>query len=424
MVIGNGSYSSFGSLKNSVNDANDVAETLQSLGFTVDIIRNGNLIQMENAAIKFKNRLSDVSQGNAYGFFFYAGHGVQLDGINYLIPVDANIPDRNFLRERTLSMQIVMDMLNDAGNKLNIVVLDACRDIPAAWSRSANRGLAVISPPMGSIIMYSTGAGRTASDGTGRNGLFTTHLLESLKTPGLDVNEVFRRTGAAVAEASHNEQRPALYTDFHETAYLGSKPLAPQPVQPDPVQPVEAAIQPAPQPASAPDPWPGKEPTPVKPARPSNPEKPGSSKTTVKDKSIYRLNSIGASVGSTFSAPFFVGSVFGTYAPTLNSFIEVGADFGFISGYSDVGYFSVYPYAHYAFFLPINRKNGLYAGAGGGYMIAKYSFPDGDISNNTIAADICTGFIFANLVNISYTLRTNFSSANNRLALGVIYRFK
>jgi len=225
LVIGNGTYTNFGTLKNAVNDANDMAEVLQGLGFTVEKILNANLTQMENAAIKLRDRLSSADN-NAYGFFYYAGHGVQVDGVNYLIPANANIPDKDFLRERAISAQSILDMLNRAKNSLNIVVLDACRDFPAAWSRSTDRGLAVMHPPTDSIIMYSTAAGRTASDGTGRNGLFTSYLLQHLKTPGIEVNDVFRRTMSDVARASNNEQRPAMYTDFADIAYLGSKPQA------------------------------------------------------------------------------------------------------------------------------------------------------------------------------------------------------
>ncbi|GBU26780.1 serine/threonine protein kinase [Treponema sp. R8-4-B8] len=256
LVIGNGTYTNFGTLRNPVNDANDVAAALQSLGWTVDKVLNGSLAQMENAAIRLKNRL--VEGGNtSYGFFFYAGHGVQMDGINYLIPADANIPDRNFLRERALSVQVMLGMLNDARNALNIVVLDACRDFPVAWTKSADRGLAVIAaPPADSIIMYATGAGKTASDGTGKNGLFTTYLLANMKNPDLEVNEVFRRTMGDVQRASNNEQRPALYTDFSETAYLGSKPkvtttTTTQPQQPA-TQPAQTVTPAAQQPASIP----------------------------------------------------------------------------------------------------------------------------------------------------------------------------
>ena len=168
---------------------------------------------MENAAINLRNRLS-AAGNDSVGLFYFAGHGLEMGGVNYLIPSDANIPDRHFLRERAFSVQVMLDMLNESRNTLNIVVLDACRDFPAAWSRSLNRGLAVIAnPPANHIIMFATGAGQVASDGTGRNGLFTSHLLNNLRQPN-DINDIFRRTMVDVSTASRNEQRPALYTDF------------------------------------------------------------------------------------------------------------------------------------------------------------------------------------------------------------------
>ncbi|MCL2878750.1 MAG: caspase family protein [Treponema sp.] len=189
LIIGNSNYTNFGTLRNPVNDANDMAAALANLGFTVDKVINGSLNQMENASIRLKERL--ISAGNdAYGFFYYAGHGLEMGGVNYLIPTDADIPDRSFLRERAFSVQIMLDMLNDTRDALNIVVLDACRDFPATWSRSLDRGLTFITnPPANHIIMYATGAGMVASDGNNsRNGLFTSYLLHNLQQPGIDVN--------------------------------------------------------------------------------------------------------------------------------------------------------------------------------------------------------------------------------------------
>ena len=247
LVIGNGNYTGLSKLANPVNDANDMASALQSLGFTVDKILDGNLDQIENAVIRLKNRLS-VSK-NSYGFFFYAGHGVQSSGVNYLIPVGANITSENTLRDRAVSVQWTLSELNDAGNDLNVVVLDACRDNPFAWARSGSRGLTVIpNQPADSIVVYATSAGSTAADGTGRNGLFTAQLLKNIATPGLDVTEIFRRTGADVAQASDRKQIPAVYSQFFGNAYLGSAPVATAPVQPTP------APQPAPSQQSTPAP--------------------------------------------------------------------------------------------------------------------------------------------------------------------------
>lgn len=235
LVIGNGNYTGISRLNNPVNDANDMEAALRDLGFTVDKVLNGNLTDMENAIIRLKNRLS-VTQ-NSYGFLFYAGHGVQSNGVNYLIPVGVNIPSESFLRERSVSVQAMLDELNEAGNTLNIVVLDACRDNPFSWARSGSRGLTVLSnQPADSIIVYATSAGSTASDGTGRNGLFTSHLLNNLKTPGLEITEVFRLTGAAVSQASSRQQIPAIYNQFFGTAYLGSRPTAPTQIVPQSAQ--------------------------------------------------------------------------------------------------------------------------------------------------------------------------------------------
>ena len=143
LVIGNGAYTGLSKLTNPVNDAADVAHVLEYLGFSVETVLNGTMNQMENAVLRLREKLS--TSKNAYGFFFYAGHGVQSAGENFLIPVDANIPNENYLRNRAVSVQTLLDDMNDAGNSLNVVVLDACRDNPFGWSRSGSRGLAI--PP-------------------------------------------------------------------------------------------------------------------------------------------------------------------------------------------------------------------------------------------------------------------------------------
>ena len=246
LVIGNGAYTDLARLNNPVNDANDMETSLRNLGFTVEKVLDGNIDQMESAIIRLKNRLS-VSK-NSYGFFFYAGHGVQSGGINYLIPVGARIPSENFLRERAVSVQSMLGELNDAGNELNIIVLDACRDNPFSWARSGSRGLTVVSnQPADSIIVYATSAGSTASDGTARNGLFTSQLLKHLNTPGVEVSELFRLTGADVSIASNRQQIPAVYNQFFGRAYLGSLPAAaPTPTAVQPAQTPSTATTPAP----------------------------------------------------------------------------------------------------------------------------------------------------------------------------------
>ena len=386
LVIGNGSYNGLTPLTNPVNDANDITAVLQELGFTVDRVVNGSLIQMEDAVFRLRDRLSESR--NSYGFFFYAGHGVQSGGENFLIPVDANIPGENYLRTRAVSVQALLDDLNDAGNSLNVVVLDACRDNPFGWSRSGTRGLAIVTrQPADSIIVYATSAGQRASDGEGRNGLFTEQLIQNLLIPGIEVTEVFRRTGADVTEVSRRQQVPAVYNQFFGTAYLGGEPVDFE---------GNIVLMPArPLIINA-----GKEPEPAK------------------------FWSVGASLGSSFAAPWLIGTLHGTIAPLKYSFIEIGADIGFLPGAADVKYYSVYPYAHAAFYWPFN-KFGLYAGFGGGIMIVSYTFKNTDNWSNTIPAGAVTaGINILDMIDVSYTLRTNFSAISNKFSVGYTYRFK
>lgn len=168
LVIGNSAYQGLTRLNNPMNDANDMRAALEELGFTVDVVINGSRVQIEEGIERFKNRLS-VSK-NSYGFLFYAGHGVQSGGVNYLIPVDADIRSESYLRDRAVSVQAMLDEINNARNALNIVVLDACRDNPFGWSRGGggSRGLQVVSnQPADSIIVYATSAGESAADGMG-----------------------------------------------------------------------------------------------------------------------------------------------------------------------------------------------------------------------------------------------------------------
>jgi hypothetical protein len=254
LVIGNGAYTSIGRLNNPVNDAADVKGALEGLGFSVELVTDGSLRQMTDAVDRFARRLSGAA--DSYGFFFYAGHGVQSNGENYLIPVNANIRREADLAYEALHVQRALDYMQEAGNALNVVVLDACRDNPFSWKRGGSRGLSVVSAqPPGSIIVYATSAGSTAADGAGRNGIFTAQLLGNLKNQDLEVYDLFRRTMADVRRASNNTQVPAIYSQLDTNAWLGRRPAvthttpavspqpAPAPVRPTPPQP--APVRPA-----------------------------------------------------------------------------------------------------------------------------------------------------------------------------------
>lgn len=197
LVIGNSSYSS-GPLKNTVTDATAIAAQLQKLGFTVTLKRNADLRRMEDALTDFGNRL----KRGGVGLFFYAGHGLQVGGANYLVPVGARINRESDIKYETLNVGKVLDEMATANNGRNIVILDACRDNPYSRSfRNASRGLAIISnAPVGTFISYSTSPGNVASDGDGRNSPYTEALLRYMKEPGLTIEQVFKGARARLGK--------------------------------------------------------------------------------------------------------------------------------------------------------------------------------------------------------------------------------
>lgn len=204
LVIGNGTYKS-APLKNPVNDARDMAAALKRLGFDVTTLTDATQPQMENAVREFGINLR---QGGV-GLFYYAGHGVQVAGENYLIPVNAIIQSEGDVRYGSVNAGLILAKMEDAGNGINIVILDACRSNPFARSfRTAEQGLAKMDAPTGSLIAYSTSPGKVASDGGGKNGLYTHHLLNNITTPGLSVEELFKRVRQGVAGDSARKQVP------------------------------------------------------------------------------------------------------------------------------------------------------------------------------------------------------------------------
>ncbi len=189
LVIGNNQYDT-GRLKNPVNDATDMAAALQRLGFTVVLKKNARQREMEEAIQDFGNRL----KRGGVGLFYYAGHGIQVNGVNYLIPIKAAINKESDVKYEAVDANRVLDEMGNANNGLNIVILDACRDNPFARSfRNAGRGLAIVSTaPAGTFISYSTGPGQVARDGAGRNSPYTAALLQYMREPGLPIEDVFK----------------------------------------------------------------------------------------------------------------------------------------------------------------------------------------------------------------------------------------
>jgi len=203
LVIGNSAYPTAG-LKNPVNDAKAMASKLSSLGFEVILRTDSTQREMTRAFSQFGQRL----KGGSVGLFYYAGHGIQVRGKNFLIPVDAEIENEASTRSEAVDVDQLLDQLGPA--RLSIVILDACRNNPfeRRFRGAGNGGLAQIDAPTGSLLAYATAPGKVAFDGTGVNGLYTTELLKALDVPGLKVEDLFKQVRINVLSASDSQQIP------------------------------------------------------------------------------------------------------------------------------------------------------------------------------------------------------------------------
>jgi hypothetical protein len=210
LVIGNWEYS-HKPLKNPKNDVRDMRATLKRLGFSVIYRENLSQIEMEKAILEFKNRLERKN----VGFFYYSGHGAQTKGRNYLLPVDIQLPTSYTLKDKAINAQWIVDAMEGAKSKVNIVILDACRNVLLdTRGENDDKGLAAMNAPLGTIINFSAGVGEKASDGRGRNGLYTQHLLNFMEKPGLTIEEVFKKTRQQVVIESGREQVPWVSTSL------------------------------------------------------------------------------------------------------------------------------------------------------------------------------------------------------------------
>lgn len=263
LVIGNAKYeASVGPLRNAGSDAKAVAKTLRGLGFAVIEEHNVSRDELLESVAEFRTKL----RGAEVALFYYAGHGISVAGSNYLIPVksgykpeDADDTTLRMLAETKLfnAEQVVAEM-SAAGGRCNLVILDACRSTPVARNPRTRDltnpgGLAEMKPPAGSLIAFATDAGHTAQDGTGANGLYTEEWLKHLRTPGLTIEQVFKRTRADVMQRSDGAQIPAEYSRLvGEDIYLAGPAPAPPATTAGPA----AAGEPARAPKAAPVPLP------------------------------------------------------------------------------------------------------------------------------------------------------------------------
>ncbi|HEY9844443.1 MAG: SUMF1/EgtB/PvdO family nonheme iron enzyme [Candidatus Sericytochromatia bacterium] len=249
LVIGNGDYKTLGRLANPVNDAREMARTLEKLGFRVVLRENVPDVDQFLAAMhEFSSQLTPDS----VALIFYAGHGVQVNGINYLIPTQVQIASEREIPYRALNLDDLIQTLQEGKSRLNILVLDACRDNPFVQSsRSLQRGLAIVqNQPNNFLVAYATAPGKTASDGlgTGEHGLFTQELLKAIATPGLSIEQVFKRVRINVKQLSHDQQVPEERSVLTEDFFFAPAPG--EVIRPTPVPFTRPSPEPTPRPTA------------------------------------------------------------------------------------------------------------------------------------------------------------------------------
>ena len=266
LVIGNAAYPA-NLLRNPVNDARAMGQALGRLGFEVVLLTDGDQKTMQRTIGQFSRKL----RGAKVALVYYSGHGIQAGGINYMIPVDAQLESEGDMPLELVSVDAVMAQLVQAGTDVNILILDACRTNPfeRRFRALAGAGLATINAPKGTVIAYATAPGTTADDGDGVNSPYTTALLRSLATPGKKAEDVFKDTRVQLARTTNNRQisweSSSLIGDFYFSG-TGAPPAAtppapaatpapaavPAPLATPRPAPVAAAVEPPDEPQPAP----------------------------------------------------------------------------------------------------------------------------------------------------------------------------
>ena len=224
LIIGNSNYKGerLNALKNPENDAREMMKVLKDRGF--EIIYDVNVTES-----KFEEHIKDfntkLAEGADVGLLFFAGHGIEVNNINYLLPIDAKIKYKRDVKYEAINLNDIIEDMKNARNSLNIIILDACRNNPFSNTRGVTKGgLAEVKPPRGLFISYSTGAGNVALDNKkGKNGLFTKYLIEYIKEP-LTLQEVFRKTRTKVKEESNGEQDPVVYDNTINSKFYFTQP--------------------------------------------------------------------------------------------------------------------------------------------------------------------------------------------------------
>ena len=232
-VIGNSDYAGSAKLANPTNDSNAISEELKRQGFETYLFQN---LKVEDVPA-LKKQLEERLKRNTRLVFYYAGHGVQLESKNYLLPINASFKNAETVANQSLYLGDILQTIQKARPRLSVVVLDACRDNPFGSDKlvAVNKGgLARVDPPTSTVIFYATRPGGTASDGDEKNGLFTKSLLAELKKPEVTLEVIFRRVSTAVYDFSKGDQEPWIEGVIREEFVVNQgnavKPLAEKPI--------------------------------------------------------------------------------------------------------------------------------------------------------------------------------------------------
>jgi uncharacterized caspase-like protein len=247
LVIGNSDYQSIGRLPNPANDARALTKALQETNFEVQTLTDLTRLNMGRALSEFANTIAAKGK-DTVALVFFAGHGLQIEGENYLVPTDANIEREADVPLATMRLADVMKALETLPSKMRIVVLDACRNNPfATLQKTSGRGLAIVDAPPGSIVAYSTSPGAEALDGTGNNSPYASAMVEVMKEPGLAIEQVFKGVRLKVNKITDGRQVPWESSSLTENfAFLpaagGAQPSKP-PAAGAPAQDLAAGSQ-------------------------------------------------------------------------------------------------------------------------------------------------------------------------------------
>jgi Caspase domain len=245
LVIGNSAYP-FGPLVNPKNDAELMAQSLKQVGFEVTTVLDADRQTMQRALLDFSRAIRDT---DTVGLFYFAGHGVQSAGENYLIPVDADIKSESEVKLFGINVDEFVATLERANGRTNIVILDSCRNNPfPKISRSGSRGLAAVSAPTGTFIAQSTSPGQVALDGEGDNSPYAMALSKALLEPGATIEQVFKQTRRDVLKQTKDVQTPWDTSSLTGDFYFSEPAKAVEVAAPEPVvQPPTAEEQAGPQ---------------------------------------------------------------------------------------------------------------------------------------------------------------------------------